>query len=285
MKSAGLGITLCLAAAAGWVPIGTARAGDQVQESILGTDPTAGGFALTKHGKAKIKPSTTAGDGGITFQLTLTGIDCPPNNDGGSLGKCGVSGSPQTNHVLDIGALFGGAELNHVAGVKYKIEKGTATFQATGKNKIGGAVFGPLVSAIFNKPLGFGYIEFRTPGTRPGDCDKVPLPAAACTGSLTTNCCTNGTLYALGGVLAGSDAGVTCTSDSQCGVTGICVASTCKLQPCDQDSDCVTKTGGTGGGAGSMECGGGCTCCDPSSDPTRAGQCTNTPNCNSCPSV
>jgi len=282
-RMASLGITCCLVAAASWMQVGKARAGDQVQETIVPSSlPLSGAFQLTKHGKIKIKPSTKAGDGGITLQLTLSGVDCPPNNDT-TPGTCGKAGIPQTNHVMDISSALGALETPHVAGVKYKLEQGKATFQATGTNKIGGAAFGAVVSAIFNNPLGFGYIEFKTPGTRPSDCDSTPLPGGAC-GGAGTNCCTNGTLYGYGGIVAGCDDGVTCSVDTDCALTQKCVmavgcpgsamALRCVTQACDQDSDCR-----------SVQCGSGCTCCDPSIDPTCAAQCTNTPNCNSCPSV
>lgn len=243
---------------------GAAMAGDKYSASLIKYEPGAGNprYEIVKSGKVSIKSSTKAGDGGIVTQLTLGGIDCPapgPGNDGGKAGKCGVSGSPVVNHVLTESTSFGGADLDDVAGIKFKLEKGKATFQATGKNKIGGAVFGPLVSVIFNQPLGFGFIKVREAGSDPSDCDAVPLAPG--------NGCTDGPLYGIAGITAGSDAGLTCSSHSDCTDTAICVSGFCEPEPCVVDADCDE-----GGGSGTGECGSNGDCCDPTLDPTCAGQ-------------
>jgi hypothetical protein len=255
-------VTSALFILGGMLPTAAAQAGDKYQSTVVETASNPSDFHLTKHGKISFKPSTKPGDGGIVTQLNLKGIDCPPpgpGNDGGTTGKCGVAGSPVVNHVLSVGVNFAGADLDEVAGVKYRIEKGAVAFQATGKNKIGGATFGALVSLIFNQPLGIGVLKLRTPGSDPSDCDTVPLASG--------NGCTDGDLYAVAGIVAGSDPGVSCTSDAQCGVTATCESGICTPEPCTVDADCDE-----GGGTGSGQCGSNGSCCDPSIDPTCAGQ-------------
>lgn len=261
-----------------------AAAGDKFQSTVVNTSPNSTPFVLGKHGKIAILPSTVAGNGGIVTQLVLTNVDCPPNNDGGVTDKCGVKGSPQTNHVFALSASTFGIDINDVVGIRYKIELGKAAFQATGKNKIGGAVFGPLVSAIFNQPLGVGYIKLHAPGSVPTDCDAVPLPTKTCKGGTnagagctangdcnsnvcTANGCTDGAVYAETGVVAGSDPGVSCTTAADCALTQICTSGTCTNEPCTTDANCDQN--GTGNG-GTGQCGSNNTCCDPNNDPTCA---------------
>ena len=276
-----------LAAAAGLLTVGPARAGDIYLSTVVELSPQSTNFHLTKHGKIKILPSVLAGSGGLTTQLVLTGVDCPPpgpGNDGGAAGKCGVKGSPVPNHVLALSANSFGLDINNVVGIKYKLEQGKAAFQATGKNVIGGAAFGPIVSAIFNQPLGIGFLKLHEAGSVPSDCDKIPLPIKTCKGGTNAgagcnvngdcnsnvcspNGCTDGGIYAEAGIVAGSDPGVTCSGNADCAVTQVCTASHCTAETCTVDADCDQ-----GGGVGSHQCGSNGQCCDPTIDPTCAGQ-------------
>jgi len=261
MKVRGALTMIAIGAAVVASQTGVANAGDQVLGTVVGVG-AAPLPQLTKHGKIIIKPSTKAGDGAITIQLILSGVDCPPNNDGGAAGKCGVKGTPQTDHVLSQGAIFGGVFMDEVAGAKFKIEKGKAAFHATGKNKVGGAtLFGAIVSAIYDTPLGLGPFRIRVPGTDPAACDSVPLIP----GSL----CTNGALYGVMGIVGGNDSGVSCANNTECSLSNICNAGVCQPEPCTLDADCDQN--GTGNG-GTGQCGNGGKCCDPALDPTCAGQ-------------
>jgi hypothetical protein len=277
---------LGVAAAATLVLGGPARAGDSYQSTVINVSPNSTIYTLTKHGKIKILPSTAAGSGGIVTQLVLSNVDCPPNNDLNVAGKCGVKGTPQLNHVFALSASTFGADFTDVVGVKYKLEQGKAAFQATGKNKIGGNVFGALVSAIFNQPLGVGFIKLHQAGTVPSDCDSVPLPAKTCKGGTnagagcttnagcnsnvcTANGCTDGAVYAEAGIVAGSDAGITCTTAADCSKTQICTSGHCANEGCTVDGDCDQNGGGAGG---TGQCGSNGQCCDPNIDPTCAAQ-------------
>ena len=224
---------------------------------LLGSNTTA--FKLLKPGKLGFKSTIAVGGGGMTTQLVLSNVDCPPNNDAGVAGKCGPKLTPIPDHVLELGISFNGADLDGVVGIKYSLKQGKAAFQASGKNAIGGASFGALVTIIFNQPLGIGIARLRTPGSDPGDCASVPL--------LPGNGCTDGDAYAIAGVTVGSDPGTTCTGDGDCGLTATCEAGLCTAEPCTVDADCDE-----GGGVGSGECGDGGTCCDPNIDLTCAGQ-------------
>jgi hypothetical protein len=273
----GLSAILVLASQAG--------AGDKYQSTVVNSTPSPN-FDLSKSGKVSLLPSLTPGNGGIVTQLVLSNVDCPPNNDQGIVNKCGVKGSPQTNHVMAVSTTFLGQNLIDVVGVRYKLELGKAAFQATGKNKIGGAAFGALVTGIFNQPLGVGFIQLREPGSVPSDCDNVPLPPNTCKGgtnagaACTTNgqcnsnvCspdgCTDGAMYAFAGIVAGSDSGVSCATASDCALTQICSTGACAAEPCSSDAMCDQNGNGDGG---TGQCASSGTCCDPNIDPTCAAQ-------------
>ncbi|MFQ5667981.1 MAG: hypothetical protein ACE5I7_16320 [Candidatus Binatia bacterium] len=254
--------------------LNVAQAKTKYQASVIEESPNNTDFKLLKPGKIQIKPSTKSGDGGIVFKLLLTKVDCPnagAGNDKGKAGKCGVKGAPPDgitdNHVLDIGVRALGTELPgpgvqaSAAGILFRYEKGKALFQATGKNKIGGAAFGALSSAVFNQPLGIGLLKLHTAGSNPADCAVPPL--------LPGNGCTDGDVYAFAGVMVGNDAGTTCASSAECAKTAICQAGVCVTETCTVDSDCDQDGGGAGG---TGQCGSGGTCCDPNIDTTCAGQ-------------
>jgi hypothetical protein len=245
--------------ATGLLLASSAYAGGTKYQSNLVDLPGDQGFALLKPGKLGFKSTIAVGGGGLTTQLILSNVDCPPNNDAGVIGKCGPKDTPITDHVLELGISFNGTDLDGVVGIKYFLKQGKAAFQATGKNAIGGGVFGPLVTVIFNQPLGIGIARLRTPGSNPAACNTTPLAPG--------NGCTDGDAYAIAGVTVGSDTGTTCTASSQCGITATCVSGACTPEPCATDAQCDQ-----GGGVGSHQCGSGGTCCDPNVDPTCAGQ-------------
>lgn len=253
-----LGLAL-LPAAVGLLLTVPALAADKYQATIVEDGTNTTDFSFTKGGsKVSIKPSTKPGDGGIVTQLNAKFIDCPAiGNDKGKAGKCGESGSAICDHVMNLGVRSVGLDLANVAGMRYCIEKGKVFFPSTGKNKVGGTGFGALITLIFNQPLGIGLIKLQTPGSDPNSCLTAPAPAT----------CTDGDVYGMAGIVVGSDSGVTCSTDADCPDTAICQASVCAPEPCAVDADCDE-----GGGVGTGECGSGGTCCDPSLDPTCAGQ-------------
>ena len=257
--------SLAVGLAAGFLLASSAVAADKYQASMVSLNPTASGISFSKSGKVAFKATKKPGAGGLETQLVLSGVDCPPNNDGATAGKCGVSGNPQTDHVLELGvsSLDGQLDLDGIAGVRLDIEKGKAVFQATGKNKIGGAAFGSLVTLIFGQPLGIGIVRVREPGTDPSVCDTVPLVPPG----QNNNDCLDGEAYGIAGVRVETDPSLVCTVDSDCGVTATCESGLCTPEPCTNDTDCDE-----GGGVGSGECGSNGDCCDPGLDPTCAGQ-------------
>ena len=265
-----IAVCAALALAAAFPLAGTAQAKDKYGASIVESPANTTNFSFAAPGsKVQIKPSSKVGDGGIIAQLNLKFVDCAPpgpGNDGGTPGKCGVKDSPVTNHVMDLGVNFGGVDFPSIVGIKYSIEKGKAAFQGTGKNKIGGGVFGALVTAVFNQPLGIGLIKLHEAGSDPAVCDTVPLvhpiPPAI-------NACIDGGVYGLAGIVAGSDSGITCASNTECSLTQICSAMLCAPEPCTIDADCDQN--GTGNG-GTLQCGSNGVCCDPAIDPTCAAQ-------------
>src|SRR5262245_33156939 len=91
---------LALAAGATLLLAQQAGAGDKYQSTVVNTNPNPTPYVLGKHGKIGIVPSLNPGDGGVVTQLVLTNVDCPPNNDLNTANKCGVKGTPQTNHVF-----------------------------------------------------------------------------------------------------------------------------------------------------------------------------------------
>ena len=220
-------------------------------------------FHLLKAGKLAFKSSTAVGSGGLVTQLVLSNVDCPMDpqgNDAGVAGKCGPKLDPIVDHVVELGISFAGLDLDGVAGIKYQLKQGKAAFEFSGKNSMPGNALGATITLVYNQPLGIGIVRLRTPGSDPAACDTTPL--------LPGNHCTNGTPYAIAGVVVGSDSSVNCTTDTQCSKTAICTAGHCTTETCSVDSDC--NQGGGVGGTG--QCGSDGNCCDPALDPTCAGQ-------------
>jgi hypothetical protein len=149
-----------------------------------------------------VKPSTKPGDGGVLVQLVLKNVDCPDvGNDKGKAGKCGSKGAGADaltrKHVLNIGARALGLDVPDTSGVTYRLEKGAAVFEATGKNTISAAqAFGNLAEAILHHPLGVGLVKLQERGSDPDNgttgCSVVPLPVG--------NTCTDGGVYGIAGV-------------------------------------------------------------------------------------
>lgn len=265
-----------------------AWAGDMYNVTIVPEPGTASPFAIGKvskgvftvgsnGSKVTIKPSTKDGDGGLTIQLTLKNVDCasysgvddPTGNNKGTPGKCGLvkvkttPALPARNHVMSMSVNFIGLEWPDVAGILFQIDNGVATFEATGKNKIGGAaLFGSLVNAVFNNPLGLGIIKFHD-AYRVCTSRMSCLTASQCA---TGQTCVGGACEPLGAACSTfSDcpspqgcfeghcvAGVLCNSNSDCtspetcvnGVNGICAGQT-KVGPdvrCNLHSDCAAAT-------------------------------------------
>jgi len=251
---------------------GPARAGDKYISTIVEASPNPTGFSIVGPGsKIVIKPSMKEGRGGIEIKLNLKNVDCPPANDEGLTGRCGVRGSPVTHHVLDISVTVGQLSLTSVAGVELRVERGRAVFMKTGKSKIGGDAFGVLGSLIFDEPLGIGALKIRTPGS---ECDPAGTFVDADGNGLCDPCevvplapgntCLDGQVYALAGIEFGNDPGVICTTNVDCGLTGECIGGICVPEPCSGDNDC-DQSGGDGSGGGSGQCAGPPqgTCCDP----------------------
>jgi hypothetical protein len=269
-----LATSVLIGAVIGGPYVSVAHAKDKYQASIVGEPSNATPYTLLKPGsKIKISPSTKPGDGGIVFQLLLKNVDCPTiGNDKNKPGKCGVKDappeSPVNNHILEIGVRALGNDvpapgnplLVAAAGIPFRLEKGKAVFQATGKNKIGGAAFGALSSLIFDQPMGIGLIKLRTPGSNLADCGTAPL--------LEGNGCNDGDVYAVAGITVGNDPGLTCGSSAECGATAVCTGGKCTPEACTVDADC--NEGGGSGGTG--QCGSNGTCCDPTIDVSCPGQ-------------
>lgn len=266
-------MSVLIGAVIGGPCVGVAHARDKYQSTIVEESNNTTPFKLLKPGKIKIFPSTKPGDGGIVFQLLLKKVDCPTiGNDKNKEGKCGVKGappeSPVNDHIVEIGVRALGNDvpapgnplLVAAAGIPFRLEKGKAVFQATGKNKIGGAAFGALSGLIFDQPLGIGLIKLRTAGSNPADCGTAPL--------LEGNGCNDGDVYAVAGITVGNDPGLTCGTSAECGATAICTGGHCQAEECVVDSDC--DEGGAIGGTG--QCGSNGTCCDPTIDVSCPGQ-------------
>jgi hypothetical protein len=274
-----------VAVALTFVPAAT-TAGDKYDLTLVPEPGTSSPFALGKvvkgefvvqsnGSKVVIKPSTKAGDGGVVIQLVLKNVDCatyqgvddPTGNNNGKPGKCGLAkkgkttpAMPAHHHVLAASVNFMGGDLTDVAGILYQVENGVATFEASGKNKIGGAaLFGSLVKLVFNTPMGFGLFElhdaYRVCTTRwaclsAADCDSgqsciggacVTLGAAC---SPDTACPPEQTCYE-GHCIAG----VLCTSSTDCTAPETCVNGVCAGQTeggsevrCNQHTDCALAT-------------------------------------------
>jgi hypothetical protein len=185
------------------VPRGAVQAGDQYQATIVADDTNSTAFTIAKPGsKLIIKPSSKPADGGIVVQLVLKNVDCPSaGNDGGKANKCGSKGATADaltrKHVLNLGARALGLDVPDASGVTYRLEKGAAVFEATGKNTVSATqAFGDLASAILHHSLGVGLVKLQERGTDPDNtstgCDVVPLPVG--------NTCTDGGVYGVAGI-------------------------------------------------------------------------------------
>ncbi len=217
--------------------------------------------------KVAIKPSGKGGDGGFTLQLNAKFIDCPAvGNDGGQAGKCGLSSTPVTNHVLEVNLHVLGS-LGVKAGLLYNIEKGKTTFVEGGKNKVrAGDLGGALVSVLFSTSVGVDGIRMRETGSDVAHpttgCAALPLPPA--------NTCADGLIYGIAGFRAGEDPDITCATTAECEENGpqpalICTGGLCAVEPCNVDADCDQNGGGSGG---TGQCN--CTtdqCCDEATSP------------------
>ena len=191
-----------MAAIAG-IPRGPVHAGDVYQATIVADDTNSTSFTIAKPGsKVVVKPSSKAGDGGAVVQLVLKNVDCPSvGNDAGKANKCGSKGAGADaltrKHVLNIGARALGLDIPDVAGLTYRLEKGTAVFEATGKNTISAAqAFGALAGPIAGHALGVGLVKLQERGSDPDNpttgCSVVPLPVG--------NTCIDGGVYGFAGI-------------------------------------------------------------------------------------
>jgi len=179
------------------------QAGDQYQATIVADDTNSTDFKIAKPGsKVVIKPSTKPADGGVVLQLLLKSVDCPNvGNDGGKANSCGSKGAAADaltrKHVLNLGARALGLDTPDVAGLTYRLEKGAAVFEASGKNTVSAnQAFGALASAIVGHSLGVGLVKLQERGSDPDNattgCSVVPLPVG--------NSCTDGGVYGMTGI-------------------------------------------------------------------------------------
>lgn len=203
MRAHNLCVAVLSLAAVVAVPRGAVHAGDQYQATIVADDTNSTAFTIAKPGsKLIIKPSSKPADGGIVVQLVLKNVDCPSiGNDGQKANKCGSKGANadalSRKHVLNIGARALGLDTPDVAGVTYRLEKGAAVFEATGKNMVSATqLFGALASAILHHSLGVGLVKLQERGTDADNattgCGVVPLPV--------DNTCTDGGVYGFAGI-------------------------------------------------------------------------------------
>jgi hypothetical protein len=195
-------VALGVAAVAG-LSKGRAYAGDQYQATIVADDTNTTDFTIAKPGsKIIIKPSSKPGDGGVLLQMVLKNVDCPAaGNDGGKANKCGSKGAaddaPTRKHVMDIGARALGLDAPESAGVTYRLEKGAAVFEASGKNTVTSTqAFDVLGAAIRGHALGIGVVKLHARGSDPDNkttgCGVVPLPIG--------NTCIDGGVYGMAGI-------------------------------------------------------------------------------------
>ena len=195
-------VALWVVAFAG-LPNGRVYAGDQYQCTIIADDTNSTAFTIAKPGsKVVVKPSNKPTDGGVVLQLILKNVDCPSvGNDGGKANKCGSKGAGADaltrKHVLNIGARALGLDAPDSAGVTYRLEKGVALFEASGKNTVSSTqAFGVLGAAIRGHSLGVGIVKLHERGTDPDNattgCGVVPLPVG--------NTCTDGGVYGVAGI-------------------------------------------------------------------------------------
>jgi hypothetical protein len=179
------------------------QAGDQYQVTVVADDTNTTAFKIAKAGsKVVIKPSSKPGDGGVVVQLLLKSVDCPSvGNDGGKANSCGSKGAGADaltrKHVLNLGARALGLDVPDASGVTYRLEKGAAVFEATGKNTVSATqAFGALASAILHHALGIGLVKLQERGSDPDNattgCSVVPLPVG--------NTCTDGGVYGMAGI-------------------------------------------------------------------------------------
>jgi len=238
------------AAAALSLPVRAAHAGYQYKSSIVVENAADGNTTdfnfkqpYTGANFVQLVPSTKAGSGGVVFTLTMKNVNCPAEgNDGGTAGKCGVKTSGGVKgHIMELGVRAIGAELPGgpgnvaAAGIPFDIIKGTAVFELGGKSTLPGNVFGALTTGIFNKPLGVGLIRLHTPGSVPTDCASAPAGPG----------CADGTIWAMTGILYGSDSQLFCTGSGPCPgtETETCVGGVCTQQSCQSVSDCTAANG------------------------------------------
>ncbi len=198
---------LCLfafgVAAVAGLPRGPVHAGDQYQATLVKDDTNPTAFTIAKPGsKIIIKPSTKPGDGGVLVQLILKNIDCPSvGNDLGKANKCGSKGAAADaltrKHVLNVGSRALGLDVPDASGVTYRLEKGAAVFETSGKNTITATqAFGALAAPIQGHALGVGLLKLQERGSDPDNpttgCGVVPLPVG--------NTCADGGVYGIAGI-------------------------------------------------------------------------------------
>lgn len=237
---------------------------------------------LKKKLLVKFSASTTDLVGGMTIQIVGSGIDCPPNNDGGTDYKCGVDGSPQPNHVLALNAEFGGTIQMQTVGLTFSVEKGKPILDlAEGKNKINAidTAFGPFVTFIYNQPLGIGFLKIHEPGSDPTDCNNLLLG--------NPQGCLDGDAYAFEGLNGGYDCLTPCTLNFTCWIASnasicsdvpgdACEASAiCHTQDCTLSTQCLRYALGVGCDSITDQC------CDPANPAGTPCACASTADCGS----
>jgi len=243
----------------------------------------SGDVRLKKKLLVKFGASTTDGVGGITIQIAGSGIDCSPNNDGGTDYKCGVDGVPQPNHVLELNTEFGGVINMTTIGLKFSVEQGKPFFVESGKNKVDAidiTAFAPLVSFIYNAPLGLGFLKIHEPGSDPTDCNSLLLgdPMG----------CADGDVYAFEGLNGGYDCANPCTLNFTCWIaSNAAICSDIPGDACEASAVCHTQDCSATGLA--TEClrvalGVGCDsntnlCCDPDNPAGTPCACAGAPDC------
>jgi hypothetical protein len=181
--------------------------------------------------KVNLAASTTDGVGGMTIQIAGSGIDCSPNNDGGTDYKCGVDLVGNNDHVLALNVEFGGAiQAMPAAGLRFNSMKGKPVFAFTGKNKVNAinTALGGLVNFLYNQQLGLGFLKIHEPGSVPNDCDGIlnGNPAG----------CLDGDVYAFEGLTGGVDCTAPCGGNVICWIAS--QAAHCVDHPAD-DVDCA----------------------------------------------
>ncbi len=247
---------------------------------IQNPDPDSSVVRLKKKLNVKLSGSTTDGVGGMVIQITGSGIDCPPNNDGGTDFKCGVDGNPQPDHALALNAEFAGQTIMNVIGVAFSVEKGKPILDlAEGKNKINASdtPFGPFVSFIYDQPLGVGFLKIHEPGSNPADCGTLLVgdPAG----------CLDGDIYAFEGLNGGYDCTAPCPGQLICKAAGSLASecadepsddvpcNVCRTEDCAVPSDCSSFASGVGCNPNTGKC------CDPANSTGAPCFCNNNGDC------